>query len=429
MRRPFILLAFVLMLVLAACGDDSSGVTTSVPTSIDVAGLTEDIDALIDVAEEIRGLEFIVEPVITIVSSEELAERVRVQIEEDLQPDDLAVSQRLYEILGLLDGTIDLGQAYLDLYAEQVGGYYDHETGEMVIMGGSELSALSRSIVVHELVHALTDQHYGFASLSDELWDAGEYERVSAISALAEGDATYYQLVYLETLPTEEQIEAVTESMNVDTTVMDSLPTWFAEDLTFPYDSGFGFVDRLITDGELVAVNQAYELLPMTTEQILHPEKYYLREGGLPVEIPEAEIPGYTVFEEGSFGEWNTRLFLLHGVSDGEAIVAAAGWGGDRYRLYWQGDPACTDDCGGPVAFVYKAQGDTPRDAQELANSIAQSANAIMRVGTIRSTAGGVTTFTGGDDFAYVRLSGEDVLFILADDPAVGQSLVAALGG
>src|SRR3989304_5366712 len=104
MRRLLPLVA--LALLIAACGDDTSGVTSTVPTSIDVAGLTEDIDALVAVTEQIRGLEFIVEPVITIVSADELAERVRVQIDEDLQPDDLAVSQRLYEILGLLDGTI-----------------------------------------------------------------------------------------------------------------------------------------------------------------------------------------------------------------------------------------------------------------------------------------------------------------------------------
>lgn len=427
MRRSFVLLVFGLVVLIAACGDDTPGVTSTVPTSVDVAGLTEDVAALVEIAEEIRGLEFFVDPVITIVSAEELAERVREQIDEDLEPDDVAVAQRLYEILGLLDGTVDLGQAYLDLYAEQVGGYYDHETGEMVIMGGSELSALSRSIVVHELIHALTDQQYGFAGFSDELWDAGEFERVSAISALAEGDATYYQLVYLETLPTEQQMEAVTESLNVDTTVMDSLPAWFAEDLTFPYDFGFGFVDRLISDGELVAVNQAYELLPETTEQILHPEKYYLREGALPVTIPAVDIPGYTVFEEGIFGEWNARLFLMPGISEGDALVAAAGWGGDRYRLYWQGDPACTDDCGGPVAFVYRYLGDTPRDAEEFAAAIARSARAVMRVGTVASSDFGVTTFTGGDDFAYVRIIGEDVLFIAADDPAVGQALVAGL--
>jgi hypothetical protein len=427
MRR--ILPIVVLALVFNACGDDTSGVTTTVATSIDAAGLTEEVDQLVTVAEQIRGLEFIVQPVITIVTADELAARVRAQIDEDLPPDDLAVFQRLYEILGLLDGTVDLGQAYLDLYAEQVGGYYDDTTGEMVIMGGSELSPLSQSIVVHELVHALTDQNYGFAGTSDDLWDAGEFEQVSAISALAEGDATYYQLVYLETLSTADQVDAVTESLNVDTTVMDSLPAWFAQDLTFPYDSGFGFVERLITDGELVAVNQAYELLPTTTEQILHPEKYYLREGALPVEIPAVDVPGYTVFEEGTFGEWNTRLFLLHGISDGDAIVAAAGWGGDRYRVYWQGNPDCTDDCGGPVAFVYRFDGDTPRDTVEFFNAIIRSAPAMMKAGAARNQVNGVVTFTGGDDFAYVRYLGEDVLFIAADDPAVGQALVAGLGG
>ena len=199
-RLPFAALALVL--ALAACGGGEGGPTTTVPDSIDVAGLEGEISDLITAAEEVRGLEFVVEPVITIVSSEELADRVREQIETDLEPADLAVAQRLYEILGLLDGTIDLRQAYLDLYAEQVGGFYDHETGEMVIMGGSSLSPLSKSIVVHELVHALTDQHYAFAGLSDDLWDAEEFERVAAISSLAEGDATYFQLIYLQTLST-----------------------------------------------------------------------------------------------------------------------------------------------------------------------------------------------------------------------------------
>jgi hypothetical protein len=421
--------ALLLPLVLGSCGGLEGVPTTTVADSIDAGGLADEVSELITAAEEVRGLEFIVEPVITIVSSEELAERVRSLIEEDLEPADVAVAQRLYEILGLLDGTIDLGQAYLDLYAEQVGGFYDHETDEMVIMGGSSLSPLSRSIVVHELIHALTDQHYSFADLSDELWDNEEFERVSAISSLAEGDATYFQLIYLQTLSTQEQIDAITESMDTDTTVMDSLPAWFAQDLTFPYDFGFGFVERLISDNDIAAVNQAYELLPMTTEQILHPEKYYLREGALPIEIPTVDIPGYTVFEEGSFGEWNTRLFLLDGIEPGDALVAAAGWGGDRYRIYWQGDEACTDDCGGPVAFVYKYQGDTPRDAQELANAIAASAHAIMKVGSARTPVDGVVTYTGGVDFAYVRLIGEEVLFILADDPAIGQLLVTGLTG
>ena len=426
MLRRRAALVIVLVAVLASCGDDTSTPTSTTQGTVAAGGLEDQIRELIAAAEEVRGLEFIVDPEITILDSDELAERVREQIEEDLEPQDVAVAQRLYEMLGLLDGSIDLGQAYQDLYAEQVGGFYDHETGEMVIMGGSSLSPLSRSIVVHELVHALTDQHYSFGSISDAHWDADEFEQVAAISALAEGDATYFQLIYLDSLSTEDQVDAISESLEVDTSVMDSLPAWFGDDLTFPYDYGFGFVQRLITDNDILAVNQAYELLPETTEQILHPDKYYLREGALPVEIPTVDLPGYTVFEESSFGEWNTRLFLLDGIGDGDAVVAAAGWGGDRYRIYWQGTEGCTDDCGGPVVFVYKFQGDTPRDAEELADAIARSAHAIMKVGSARAPVNGVTTYTGGEDFAYVRITGKEVLFILADDPAVGQAMVAS---
>jgi hypothetical protein len=424
-RRTALVLALVA--VLASCGDDTTAPTSTTQGTIAAGGLEDQIRELISAAEEVRGLEFVVDPVITILGSDELAERVREQIEEDLKPEDVAVAQRLYEMLGLLDGTIDLGQAYQDLYAEQVGGFYDSDTGEMVVLGGSSLSPLSRSIVIHELVHALTDQHYSFGSISDAHWDADEFEQVAAISSLAEGDATYFQLIYLDSLSTEDRIDAITESLETDTSVMDSLPGWFGEDLTFPYDYGFGFVQRLISDNDIAAVNQAYELLPETTEQILHPDKYYLREGALPVEIPAVDLAGYTVFEESSFGEWNTRLFLLDGIDGGDAVVAASGWGGDRYRIYWQGTEGCTDDCGGPVAFVYKFQGDTPRDAEELADAIARSAHAIMKVGSARTPVNGVTTYTGGEDFAYVRITGEEVLFILADEPAAGQALVAAL--
>lgn len=422
--RRIALLVIALALVTAACGDDAETTTTLARVTLPPAALEDEVRDLVAVTEQIRGLAFIEEPVITIVSAEELADRVRAQIEEDLDPTDVAVAQRFYEILGLLDGTVDLGAAYADLYAEQVGGYYDNETGEMVIMGGSDLSPLSKSIVVHELVHALTDQHFSFAEASDALWDAEQFEEATAIQALVEGDATYYQLVYLQSLPVDEQVAAVQESLEVDSTIMDSLPSWFGEDLSFPYDYGFGFVERLVSEGDRTAIDQAYERYPTTTEQILHPEKYLILEPGREVALATADIAGYEVYEEGSFGQWNTRLFLLHGVDLGEAIVASAGWGGDRYRIYRQTGCDAGADC--PVAFVYLFVGDTTRDAEELAENVALSAHRIMKVGSARTPVDGVTSYTGGEDFAYVRIDGDRVLFIASDDPAVGQQLVNA---
>lgn len=416
MRRVLPLLV-VLALVAGACGDDATPSTTGPTTTLGPAGLADEIAALVAETERVRGLEFFDQPTVTIVTQAELAERVRLQIEEDLDPEEVAVLQRFYELLGLLDGTVDLGQAYQDLYAEQVGGYYDGDTGEMVIASGSSgLSPLSKTIVVHELIHALTDQHYGFDDRSTALVDAKLYEEAIALQALVEGDATYYQLVYMQELPIDQQLDAIQESLGVDTTVIDSLPGWFAEDLTFPYDSGFGFVTRLVQVHGIVGVNQAYERPPTTTEQILHPEKYFAHEPAREVVLPAADVAGYDLYEEGIFGEWNLMLYLLDGVSRGNAVVGSAGWGGDQYRMYWNG----TD-----LLFAYLYEGDTPRDAEEFAGYLVDSVAARMDVGSPQGDE--VTTFPGGSDYAYVELAGQRVLFVAAFDRNLGIALVEAL--
>lgn len=413
MRR---ILPLILLAVFAgACADDAAPTTTGPTTTLSPGGLADEVEALVEETERVRGLEFFNEPMVTVVSQEELAQRVRDQIEEDLDPEDVAVYERLYELLGLIDD-LDLLQAYQDLYAEQVGGYYDNETGEMVISGGTSLSPLSKTIVVHELVHALTDEHFGFAELSDELRDADRFEDAYALQALVEGDATYFQIVYMQGLSITEQQEAIQESLGVDTTVMDSLPDWFGEDLTFPYDYGFAFVLSLVEEHGTAGVNQAYERPPTTTEQILHPEKYFVQEPAREVTLPPADVAGYEQYEEGIFGEWNQMLFLLDGVSRGNALVGSAGWGGDHYRIYWNG----TD-----LLFAYLYEGDTPRDAEEFAEYLVDSVAARMDVGSPQGAS--VVTFPGGSHYAHVELSGQRVLFVAAFDRALGVALVENL--
>jgi len=406
MRRISVLLLLV-VLVGSACGDDSP----------DAAGLEDELASLVVAAEDVRGLTFFEDPEIVIVSTGELADRVRLQLEEDLDPDETLITQRLFELLGLLDGSVDLLQSYTDLYAEAVGGFYDNDTGEMVISGEDTLSPLAKTIVVHELIHALTDQHFDFASKLDLLIDEERYQEASAIQALAEGDATYFQLAYMQTMPTSEQVEAVQESLSVDTTVSDSLPEWFSEDLTWPYDAGFAFVDRLVSDLGVSGLNQTYTLLPTTSEHIIHPGSYLTRQPPRSAALPDVELEGYEVFEEGQWGEWNLEIYLLDGVDPGEAIVAATGWGGDEYRTYWDG----TD-----VAFAYLFVGDTPRDGDEMATSLAASIRQRMAVGSGFSTTTG-TTFSPGADYALIVRDGETVLFVAAGDPQVGADLANQL--
>ena len=118
------------------------------------------------------------------------------------------------------------------------------------------------------------------------------------------------------------------------------------------------------------------------------------------------------------FGEWNLMLYLLDGVNDGDATIAAGGWGGDVYRVHWNGSE---------IAFAYLFEGDAPRDGGELATALVQSLRANMAVGsTVTDDAAG-STLLEGDDFAFVQRVGARVLVILASDPGAGRALVGAL--
>jgi hypothetical protein len=447
-RLRSLIVLTALALVVAACGDDrvidsstttlsdtsttsttAPGTTTTTPSDTTlggVGGLEEDILDLVAETERIRGLEFLSPPQLAIISSEELADRVRMEIEEEIDPTEIIIDEAFFELLGILDPGIDLAQAVTDLYAEQVAGFYDNETGELVVAGDAELTPLTKLIVVHELVHALTDQHFEFATTLDALVDEERYHEASAIQALAEGDATYFEILYLQSLSAGDQFAAVAESLEADTTVLDSLPEWFVSDILFPYDQGFVYVERLVADGGIAGLDQAYRLLPTTTEQILHPELYFALEPGREVALPaNALLPGYEVYEDGEYGEWNVRLYLLDGADDGDAIIGSAGWGGDAYRILWDG---------AEVAFLYQFEGDTPRDAVEFEDALLASIRSRMSAG------GGVTTslsdededgptitrFTG-NDYAWVFRDGPTLLFVAASDPTAGEALTDAM--
>ena len=105
-------------------------------------------------------------------------------------------------------------------------------------------------------------------------------------------------------------------------------------------------------------------------------------------------------------------------MGDGDATIAAGGWGGDAYRLHWNGSE---------VAFAYLFEGDTPRDAAELAAALVDSLRASMAVGAPVTDEEAGTTLLEGSDFAFVQRVGARVLVVVAGDPEAGRALVGAL--
>jgi hypothetical protein len=377
--------------------------------------LREQIDELIEVTEDFRELDFLEPPMVTIVTDEELAARVRKQIEDELDPDDLARDTAVQVLLGLIGPNLDLLDLYTNLYSEQVAGYYDGELEEMVVPAETKLSALQKVTLVHELTHALTDQHFGFDERIEELDEEDRFEELSALQAVIEGDASFTELLYVTELSTAEKIEIVTDALAQDTAVLDQTPRFIQDLLVFPYLAGSDFVETLwSSDTGFDRVNDAYLDPPTTTEQIYHPEAYGNGEAVQAIVLPDTPLPGYEVGEEAIWGEISFRVMFEQGLGAPTAGRAATGWGGDRYRVMWDGQQ---------VVFVLVYVGDTTEDAAEMYDALVAYAGSQMNVGEPEASELG-TSFLG-DDYAYAALNGDRVLFVASSDADLGPEVTA----
>lgn len=437
MVRRISLALFVIVLTLTACdrgGDAATTVTSSsVPpsttttsepepstttttqattttTEIDLSGVDLPAEALAQLedlfaeAEEVRGLRFSSTPVILVVGPQELEARIREDIEE--QSEDIPADEALYKLLGLLDPAADFETMLMDLYGEQVAGVYDPETDEVVVGARQgSLSIVEQSTMVHELVHALTDQHFDFNDDYQAMFDEDRLDQAAAYQALIEGDATLTQVMWLQGLSQSELGEFVAESLELDSTALDNAPAFLAQALMFPYDAGLGFTQALFETGGWETINEAYEVmigLPGSSEQVITPGDYR-RDLPATVDIPQLHLPGYDLERTSVWGEAGFRIMLEQVLGAETAAVASDGWGGDSYHQWFDGTNAA-------LLLVY--EGDTARDREELRQALLDFARISVPE----------------EDFVWVDEENGLLYFIAADEPPIGELIRDTIG-
>lgn len=129
----------------------------------------------------------------------------------------------------------------------------------------------------------------------------------------------------------------------------------------FPYQYGEGFVRALFDDGGWRGVNRVYRDPPMTTEQIMHPERYLDGEGFVEADVPSLKRPDWTVVKTERFGEHFIFVMLDAHIPREEAAEAAEGWGGDNFTYYKRGED---------YLFTWKIVWDTEQDAVQFNTSL-----------------------------------------------------------
>lgn len=400
-------------------GVDSSSTTTSevdqpaiIPLGLEdlPASLREEVLELVELTQELRQLQFLEPPVITVVSNEELAQRVRESIEEEIEGID--ADEALYALLGLIAPDTDLLALYSELYGEQVAGYYDGDDRELVIPSGDELSPLQRATLIHELTHALTDQHFGMSRAYEALVDEDRFDEAIAYLSVIEGDATLTEILYIQSLPITEQQALISESLETDTSVLDRTPGFIRDSLIFPYQEGFTFTQRLFELGGFSEIEKAYAKPPLSSEQIIEPRDFG-RDMPIDVAAPVQAIDGYELIYDSVWGELGFDTMFDQILGGESSRLASDGWGGDRYSFFYNGTEA---------ALVLHYRGDSSVDAEEMESALIAYVVAAMAVDT-PSEVNGYSTFTG-EDFGAITRTGDTLTFIASSDPAVGLALL-----
>ncbi len=289
---------------------------------------------------DVRGLEFLDGVEVDSVSAAEMADRVRADVRDALRGSPVDRRSRAWETIGVVPAGTDLRTVYEELLAGQVIGYYDPATEELVFTGSDDPSALERFTLAHELTHALEDQHFDLSRL-DELTNRCREEAYAAGLAAVEGSAMRTSLdVVAEHFTTEERMEIFGEGLGADPGIPEGTPPFVVGELLFPYLDGMAFIMGVSGDDGNAAVDDVLTHLPVSTEQVLHPEL-------LGVDVPRrADIPdlgsrvgeGWHDLDVMEIGEdFLTRMLELELPAD-RAREAAAGWDGGVYRAWSSGD-------------------------------------------------------------------------------------------
>ena len=262
----------------------------------------------------------------------------------------------MFRALKLLDGGVDLEEAVDSLLGSAVAGFYDPEDDELVIRGTSARPSV-RATLVHELTHALQDQHF---ELHRPDLDERDDEAGTGFQGLVEGDATRVEELYAQTLPLDEQKRAQMEEAAQAGGLDPSVPRVLLELIAFPYVVGPRFTEAVISAGGQARLDAAFASPPDTSEHLLHPDRFVAGERSVAVEHPEPPA-GREVIDEGVFGELGLILVLSKVLPQTVANQAAAGWGGDWYVAWDEGKRTCVR-----TTMVM----DSPQDTSQLRSAL-----------------------------------------------------------
>lgn len=298
-----------------------------------------EIDEIMNELSKITGLAQLKKVEYARIGKGEVKQFLEERVKEAVKPEEIRAEELVLRKFGFVPADFDLKKTMIDLLSEQAAAFYDYRKKKLFLIDSSA-DFVQHSALVHELAHALADQHFHLEKFVDTA--AKEDDGSLARLAVMEGQATWLMSEYL-TQRTGQSLKdsplllklmsRATEVASGQYPVFDRAPLYLRETLLFPYAQGLLFQHAVIEKLDKGAFAEVFRHPPLSTQQVLHPEKYF--EGVKPVRppLPRVDNRAWRTFTDGDIGELDHAILLKQYVGQKESAELSPSWRGGYYRL------------------------------------------------------------------------------------------------
>ena len=387
-----------------------------------------EIDSIVKSLSEITGLTEKHAVPYGRMTKRQLHQFLTKRIKKTLKPEEIRADELSLKMFGLVPPEFDLKKSTIDLLTEQAAAFYDYDEKKLFLLSDSSIEAETTTLA-HELSHALADQHFNLEHFMEET--PSDDDENLAHTAVVEGQASWLMIAYelkragQSPVPTTEMLKSVAdsgESSMGDYPVLKGSPLYIQQSLLFPYSQGTLFFNAVYQKLGKAAFAEVFKHPPVSSAQIIHPEKYFAYEKPTEPPLPKLTPEGKEV-TDGSMGEFDHQMLLQQYVGATKATELVSHLRGGQFRIVTRGR-------NGKPILLYAAEWDSAESAAAYFGDYQKVLQKKWKQCDFSAQKATMAAGTGDNGSFVVWVSGNVVTSVEGlKDSAEWQRLQAAHGG
>jgi len=353
------------------------------------------------------------------ITKEKINDFLKKRVKDVASPEEIRAEELTLKKFGLVPQDFDLAKNTVELLTEQAAAFYDYDKKKLFITESTP-SENQEPVLAHELSHALADQSFNLAKFirQGRKSDDGATARL----AVMEGQATWMMSEYLarkngQSLKNSPELVAMMSNMSETAggqyPVFENAPLYLRITLVFPYTKGMLFQNAVFQRDGLDAFAEVFRRPPVSTQQIIHPEKYFGNVKPTEPELPDPHLPhGYKGLVGGSLGELEHSILLEQYAGKERAAEIAPHWRGSNFELRENKKAA-------RVVLLYAVEWDSEDSARQYFAAYRELLGKKWKALAVTTEEGDSILGTGDDGRFELRRKGAVVTSVEGIDPAL----------